>query len=305
MPVWLWIAFTSSLLFLLAIDLTFFARKPHAVSIREAAWWSAIWIGLSLAFNLWLWRFAGSKAAMEFFSGYLIEKSLSVDNLFVFIFLFRAFSIDPEHQHRVLSWGVIGALFLRGAMIVAGITFVDSFSWALDVLGVFLIYAALHMLLRREENERPDQNRLFLWLRRRLPTADGDTGTSFFVRQDGRWLATSLFLAVLAIESADLLFAMDSIPAVFGVTRDPFIVFSSNACAILGLRALYFMLAGWVTRLRHLNAGISIILLFLGLKMIGARWIEVPIAATLEIIAGILVLTTIASLVDKRPNAKE
>jgi TerC family integral membrane protein len=302
-PAWLWLAFSAALLLLLCIDLLFLARKPRAISIREAALWSAAWIGISLAFNLWLWHFAGTRAALEFLSGYLIEKSLSVDNLFVFVLLFRYFSIDARYQRRVLAWGVLGALVLRGVMIAAGITLVNVFSWAFYLLGCLLIVAAFHMLTRKSETVHPEENLLFRWLRRIIPASSGESGASFFVRQNCRWLATRLLLVLLAIEVADLIFAVDSIAAVIGVTRDPFLVFSSNACAILGLRALYFVLAGWVERLRHLNMGISFILIFIGAKMILARWIEIPVAVSLGVIAVLLTAAATASILDKRAPA--
>lgn len=302
-PTWLWLAFSAALLFLLGIDLLFSARKPHAISIREAALWSAVWIGLSLAFAVWLWHFAGARPALEFLSGYLIEKSLSVDNLFVFVLLFRYFSIAARYQHRVLAWGVLGALVLRGAMIALGIKLVNSFSWAFYVLGAFLIVAAVQMLRRKPEAAHPEANPLFRWLRKIIPVATGDSQGSFFVVQDGRRLATRLLLALLAIEVADIVFAVDSIPAVIGVTRDPFLVFSSNACAILGLRALYFVLAGWVARLRHLDMGISLILIFIGAKMILAHWIEIPVTVSLGVIAVLLTAAATASVLDKRSTA--
>ncbi|HEV2488394.1 MAG TPA: TerC/Alx family metal homeostasis membrane protein [Candidatus Acidoferrales bacterium] len=302
-PTWLWLAFSASLLFLLCLDLLFRGRSPHSVSIREAALWSAFWIGISLTFNFWLWHFAGAKAALEFLSGYLIEKSLSVDNLFVFALLFRYFSVENRYQQRVLHWGILGALLLRGAMIAAGITFVNRSSWAFYFLGGFLIFAAVHMLRRKPAAVHPEENLLFRWIRKIIPAASGDTGARFFVRQNGRWLATRLLLALLAIEVADLVFAVDSIPAVIGVTRDPFLVFSSNACAILGLRALYFVLAGWVERLRHLDMGISFILIFIGAKMILARWMEIPITVSLGVIGVLLTAAATASILDKRPPA--
>jgi TerC family integral membrane protein len=302
-PAWLWLAFSAALLFLLGIDLLFLARRPRAVSIREAALWSAFWIGISLAFNLWLWHFAGARAALEFLSGYLIEKSLSLDNLFVFVLLFGYFSIEDRYQHRVLAWGVLGALVMRGAMIAAGIAIVNAFSWAFYLLGGFLILAAVHMLRRKPEAVHPEENVLFRWVRRIIPAARGDTEARFFVRQGGRWLATRLILALLAIEVADLVLAVDSIPAVIGVTRDPFLVFSSNACAILGLRALYFVLAGWVARLRHLDTGISLILIFIGAKMILVHWVEIPVTVSLGVIGVLLTAAAAASILDKRAPA--
>jgi tellurite resistance protein TerC len=304
-PLWLWLIFIAILLFLIVIDLSLFSRKPHEFSLREAVLWSAAWIGGSLAFNLWLWHFAGPRPALEFLSGYLIEKSLSVDNLFVFVLLFHYFSIAPRHQHRVLAWGVFGALALRGGMIAGGLALVNAFSWMFYLLGGFLILAAVHMLRRRPEAEHPEESLWMRQIRRIVPAARGETGSHFLVRQEGRWLATRLLLALLAIEAADLIFALDSIPAVIGVTRDPFIAFSSNACAILGLRALYFVLAESVTRLRHLNTGICVILIFVGAKMILARWIEIPVIVSLGVIAVVLLAASAASVFSRNSRARD
>lgn len=301
---WLWLAFSAVLLLLLGAELLFFARRPRAVSLREATLWSAFWIGLSLLFNLWLWYYAGSRAAMEFLSGYLIEKSLSVDNLFIFVLLFRYFAIEARFQRRILAWGVLGALLLRGIMIAAGIALVNAFSWMFYLLGGFLIVAAIQMLRRKPETEHPEENVLFRWIRRFIPAASGETDENLAIRQNERQLATRILLALVAIEAADLLFAVDSIAAVIGVTRDPFLVFSSNACAILGLRALYFVLAGWVARLRHLDTGISLILIFIGAKMIAEHWVEIPVTVSLGVIAVLLAAAATASVLDKRPPAE-
>ena len=296
---WLWICFSGGLLVLLLVDLIVFGGKPHEISIRKAAMWSLIWISISLAFALWLWLYAGSRPAVEFLSGYLIEKSLSVDNLFIFVLIFHYFAIPSASQHRVLAWGIFGALALRGALIAAGAAFIDAFSWSFYVFGAFLIYASLHILFRKKERSSLERNSLLRWLGKVLPTAE-DSGSRFFVRRNGRWAVTSLLLALVTIEAADLLFAIDSIPAVFGITRDPFIVFSSNACAVLGLRALYFVLAGWITQLKHLATGVAIVLLFIGIKMIAERWIELSSGVSLAVIAFVLCVAIAASIFDKR-----
>jgi len=297
----LWIGFGAGLLLLLVIDLLAFGRKPRSLSLREGAAWTAFWIGISLTFDLWLWHHAGSKAAIEFLSGYLVEKSLSVDNLFIFILIFQYFSIELARQHRVLVWGVFGALTLRGLLIAAGAVFIKAFSWSLYVLGAFLVYVALHLLLRKSKTVHMGANPVLRWLGKIVPTARDDGGESFFVRRDSRWMVTPLLLALVAIESADLLFAMDSIPAVFGITRDPFIVFSSNACAVLGLRALYFVVAKWITQLRHLGTGVSLVLLFIGSKMLAGHWMDISSGVSLAVIACLLAAATVASLLDKRP----
>lgn len=299
----LWIYFTAGLLFFIFLDLLVFGRKPHTISIREAAGWSAFWIALSLAFCFWLWMHFGHTTGMEFLSGYLIEKSLSVDNLFIFVLIFHYFSVRPEYQHRVLVWGILGALTLRGAMIAAGAAFINSFSWSYFVFGGFLIFAALHILLRKSSSHSLESNRALRWLSKTLPVAHTDAGGKFFLCENSRLLVTPIFLALLTIETADVLFAIDSIPAVFGVTRDPFIVFSSNACAILGLRALYFVLAAWIARLRHLATGVAVILLFIGAKMVVARWLEISSEISLAVIAFVLAVAVAASILDKRTAA--
>lgn len=296
----LWIGFAAGLLLLVVVDLIAFGRKPRTISLRKAVAWSAIWVGISLAFDLWIWRYAGARPAIEFLSGYLVEKSLSVDNLFVFILIFQYFSIEPARQHRVLVWGIFGALTLRGLLIAAGAVFINAFSWSLYILGAFLVYVALHLLFRKSKTVRMEANPVLRWLGKIVPTAQQDTSASFFVRRNGRWLVTPMLLAVVAIESVDVLFALDSIPAVFGITRDPFIVFSSNACAILGLRALYFVVAKWITQLRYLDTGVSLVLLFIGLKMLAAHWVDISSTISLAVIAFLLVAATAASLLDKR-----
>lgn len=299
----LWIYFTAGLLVFIFLDLLVFGRKPHKISIREAAGWSAFWIALSLAFCFWLWMHFGHTAGMEFLSGYLIEKSLSVDNLFIFVLIFHYFSVRPEFQHRVLVWGILGALTLRGVMIAAGAAFINSFSWSYFIFGAFLIFAAIHMLVRKPSAHRLESNRALRWLSKTLPVAHSDAGGKFFTRENGHFLVTPIFLALLTIETADVLFAVDSIPAVFGVTRQPFLVFSSNAYAILGLRALYFVLAGWIARLRHLAAGIAVILLFIGGKMMASQWFEISSEISLAVIAFVLAIAVAASLLDKRGAA--
>ncbi|HEV2615116.1 MAG TPA: TerC/Alx family metal homeostasis membrane protein [Candidatus Acidoferrales bacterium] len=300
----LWIGFVIGLLLLIVVDLIAFGRRPRSISLRRAAAWSALWIVLSLAFDLWIWRHAGAKPAIEFLSGYLVEKSLSVDNLFVFILIFQYFSIEPARQHRALVWGIFGALTLRGLLIAAGTVFINKFSWSLYILGAFLVYVALHLLFRKSKTVHMEANPALRWLGKVVPTATKDASANFFIQSEGHWLVTPMLLAVVAIEGADVLFALDSIPAVFGITRDPFIVFSSNACAILGLRALYFVVAKWITQLKYLDTGVSLVLLFIGSQMLAAHWVEVPSGISLGVIAFLLVAATIASLVDKRGPSK-
>lgn len=294
---WLWIIFTACLLALLLVDLAAFGGKPREISLRQAAAWSALWIVLSLAFALWLWLYAGSRPAVEFLSGYLIEKSLSIDNLFLFVLIFEYFRVPASAQHRVLAWGIFAALAMRGGLIAAGTVLIDAFSWTLYIFGAFLIYASLLILLRKKKTRSLEGNRTLRWIGTFLPAAGGRGAEErFFHRENGRRVVTTLFLALVAVEAADVLFAVDSVPAVFGVTRDPFLVFSSNACAVLGLRALYFVLAGWIERLRYLAFGVAVVLLFIGCKMLAAHWVAIGSGATLAVIACVLAIATVASL---------
>lgn len=292
----LWIGFTAAVLALLALDLGVFNRRAHALSLREAAFWSLFWVALSLAFGCWILLAHGKAAGLEFFAGYLIEKSLSLDNIFVFLLVFSALGVQSQFQHRVLFWGVLGALLLRGIMIAAGVALIHRFAWILFVFGALLLYAGAHLLIRGHKNFRPENNPLLRWARRIFPVAAGETGPRFFVAENGRTAVTSLFLALVVIEGADLLFAMDSIPAVFGVTRDPFIVYASNVCAILGLRSFYFLLAGVLPLVRYLDAGISSVLIFIGAKMLAEPWLHVPTYLSLMIVGALLGTAIVASL---------
>ena len=253
-----------------------------------------------MAFGSWILRAHGKAAGIEFFTGYLIEKSLSLDNIFVFLLVFRALGVQPQFQHRVLFWGVVGALLLRGIMIAAGVALMHRFAWILFVFGAFLLYAGLHLLIRGHKEFRPEGNPLLRWARRIFPMAEGETGQRFFVVENGRTAVTSLFLALLVIEGADLLFALDSIPAVFGVTRDPFLVYTSNVCAILGLRSFYFLLAGALPLFRYLDAGISSVLIFIGAKMLAEPWLHVPTYLSLVVVSALLGTAVVASLLAAR-----
>ncbi len=299
---WLWIEFNACILVALALDLGVFHRHARKISLREAAFWSALWIGISVAFGLAIFRGHGRQPALEFFTGYLIEKALSVDNLFVFLLVFRTFSVDENLQHRVLGWGLIGALVLRGAMVAVGATLLSHFSWVLYVFGGFLLYAGTHMLLGKGKELHPERTRLFLWAQRVIPLSSDQRAERLFLRQDGRWLATRLFLVLLVVELADVMFAVDSIPAVFGITRDPFIVYTSNVLAILGLRSLYFLLAGALPYFQFLGAGLSVILMFIGAKMLAENWIHVPTHISLLVVGGILAMAVVASVL-ARPRS--
>jgi tellurite resistance protein TerC len=278
------------------LDLGVFHRRPHKMKTGEAITWTFVWVGMSLAFGLGVMHFSGAQRGLEFFTGYVIEKALSVDNLFLFLVIFRAFSVDEKVQHRVLEWGILGALVMRGAMIAAGAGLIERFSWVLYVFGAFLVLAGLHMLFAKKVEMHPEENRISRFARKHLRVTKEYSGSKFFVRDGGRLFATPLFVALLIVEITDITMAVDSIPAVFGITRDPFIVYTSNVFAILGLRAMYFLLAGVLGRLRYLTAGLSIVLTFIGAKMIAEPWVHVSVEISLGVVAGILLVALAGSL---------
>jgi TerC family integral membrane protein len=292
----LWIVFNLGVLVMLAVDLGVFQRRAHTPSLREAAAWSVVWVVLSLLFNYWILREHGSTPALEFFTGYLIEKSLSADNLFVFAVLFGYFAVEPRYQHRVLYWGVLGALVMRGTMIGLGVALIRRFEWVLYVFGAFVFYAGMRLLFHKGEQVHPERNPVFRVVRRFVPLTANYEGQRFMVRREGIWRATPLLLVLLVIETTDLMFALDSIPAVFAITRDPFIVYSSNVCAVLGLRAFFFLLAGLLPYFRYLDAGLSVVLMFIGVKMLGQHWFKIPTHIALAVVAGVLFLAILASL---------
>ncbi len=293
----LWGGFILFVLGMLALDLGVFHRKAHVVGYKEAAIWSGVWIGLALVFNAGIGWFFGAERAGEFLAGYLIEKSLSVDNIFVFVMIFGAFAVPPAVQHRVLFWGILGALVMRAALIFAGAALVASFHGVMYVFGAFLIFTAVKLLV---DMNKPPKNLKEGWFYRTftrlVPTAERYDGARFFTRIDGRLLATPLLMVLVMVELTDLVFAVDSIPAIFAVTSDPFIVFTSNIFALLGLRSLYFLLAGMMERFRYLKVGLVGILMFVGAKLLLAGVWKIPIAASLVVIAGILAVAVGASL---------
>jgi tellurite resistance protein TerC len=292
----LWVAFNLCVLAMLAVDLFVFNRGAHEISLRTAAIWSAVWVLLSLGFAAWILRAHGRTPALEFLTGYLIEKSLSIDNLFVFLVVFRGLGIERKFQHRVLFWGVLGALLLRGALIALGAALLQRFSWVLYLFGAFLVLVGLQLLLRGNRGFNPKANPLLAWARRVFPVSGTAQEARFFIFENGRRAVTHLFLALLVIEFADVLFALDSVPAVFGITRDPFLVYSSNVCAILGLRAFYFLLAGALPLFRFLDVGVSSVLIFIGAKMLAEPWIHVPTLVSLLVVAALLGIAVTASL---------
>ncbi|MBL8099872.1 MAG: TerC family protein [Anaerolineales bacterium] len=303
---WLWVGFNIFVLFMLALDLGVFHRKAHVVSIKEATIWSAIWIALALLFNLGIYLFWGQlvpdstysngQAALSFFTGYLIEKSLSVDNIFVFVLIFTFFAVPAAYQHRVLFWGIIGALLMRGALIAVGAALLKEFHWIIYVFGAFLIFTGIRMALHRNEEMHPEKNPLVKLLRKIMPVTDTYEGDRFFIRRAGKLMATPLFLVLLLVESTDLIFAVDSIPAIFAVTQEPFIVYTSNVFAILGLRSLYFLLAGVVDKFYYLKLGLSVVLVFVGIKMTIIDLYKIPVGVSLGVIASILAISIVASL---------
>ena len=292
----LWIGFNLFVLAAIALDLGVFNRKLHKVSMREAAFFSLAWVVLSILFGIGILLYSGHQPALEFFTGYLIEKALSVDNLFLFLVIFRTFAIDERVQHRMLEWGILGALVMRGAMILAGAELVRRFSWVLYGFGAFLLYAGIHMLFIKKEKVRPEQSTMFRFATKHLRVTRDYQGEHFFARSGGKLYATPLFVVLLVIEITDVTLAIDSIPAIFGITQDPFIVYTSNVFAILGLRAMYFLLAGVLNRLRFLTVGLSFVLSFIGAKMLLHHWVDISEHISLIVVAGILLLALGASL---------
>ena len=295
-PWWAWLGFHLLIFALLALDLGVLNRKAHAPSVREAAAWSAVWILLALAFNAVILKVEGPKAGLDFFTAWVLEKSLSVDNLFVFVLLFAAFRVELRHQHRVLYWGVLGALVMRAAMILAGTALLRRFEWMMYVFGAFLIFTAMKMLFGGESEGDPADNLAARLFRRCVPFDETGGHERFWTEKEGRRLATPLLLVLVSVEVTDLVFAVDSIPAVLAVSRDPFIVYTSNIFAILGLRSLYFLLAKMMDRFHRLKTGLAFILAFVGLKMCAEHWVPVSTALSLAVILGILALSVAASL---------
>lgn len=303
----LFVLFNAFILTLLLLDLGVFHRKDKAVSLKEAAGWSIVWIALSLLFNVglyfWVRDNTGSaevatRVSLEFLAGYLIEKALSVDNIFVFILIFNYFGVPAKFQHRVLFWGVLGALIMRGIFIAAGATLIAQFEWILYLFGAVLIYSGWKMMKDEEIEVHPDKNIVIRYAKKLFPVETGYETHNFFLKKNGKRYITTLFLVLLTVETTDVVFAVDSIPAVFGITRDPFIVYSSNVFAILGLRALYFLLAGVMNSLYYLKHGLSIILIFVGMKMLAetAGLIHVPIGVSLGVIGIVLIVSIVMSL---------
>jgi tellurite resistance protein TerC len=291
-----WLLFNVFVIAAITLDLGVFHRRPHKIAVKEAGLWTLIWVSLTAVFGVTVFYYAGRQPALEFFTGYLIEKALSVDNLFLFLVIFRAFRVEEGIQHRVLEWGILGALLMRGIMIAAGAALIERFSWVLYVFGAFLVYAGLHMLFAKKEKAHPEQSFVTRFASRHLRVTPDYRGSHFFVRDGGKLFATPVLLVLLVVEITDITLAVDSIPAIFGITRDPFIVYSSNVFAILGLRAMYFLLAGMLSRFRYLTVGLSFVLVFIGGKMIAEPWVHIPVQIALAVVAGTLLVALVISL---------
>jgi tellurite resistance protein TerC len=305
----LFILFNVFILAMLALDLGVFHRRPHEVSVKEAAIWSTVWVTLSLLFNIGLFftlkestgdTQEATRVGLEFLTGYLLEKALSVDNIFVFIVLFSYFGVPRQFQHKVLFWGVIGALVLRSVFIAAGAMLIYRFEWILYIFGVILVVSGAKMMQQGEMEVHPDRNIFIRLARRFFPVTTSFSSGRFIIKENGRQHLTPLFLVLIAVETTDVVFAVDSIPAVFGITRDPFIVYSSNVFAILGLRAMYFLLSGLMSSFYYLKHGLSLVLIFIGVKMLIADFLHVPVGTSLGVVGGVLVVTVTMSLIRTR-----
>jgi tellurite resistance protein TerC len=295
-PLWAWFGFLVVVGLMLAIDLGIFHRHAHIVSLREAAIWSVVWVVVALLFNLVILFWMGKREALEFLTGYLVEKALSADNIFVFAVLFNYFAVPPAYRHRVLFWGVLGAIVMRFAFIMAGAALLKKFHWVVYIFGIIVILSGIKLLRRRDGQVDPEKNPVIQLARRFLPLTPHYVGQQFVVRDDGRFVFTPLALVLLAVETTDVVFAVDSVPAIFAITRDPFIVFTSNICAILGLRALYFVLEGVMKLFRYLDEGLAIILVFIGIKMLLSEVYPIPVGLSLGFVLLVLTITIVLSL---------
>jgi tellurite resistance protein TerC len=293
---WFWAVFAGIVLTLLALDLGVFHRKSHEVHFREALTWTGVWIGTALLFNLGVYIWMGPQPALEFLTGYLIEYSLSVDNVFVFALIFSYFAVPAAYRHRVLFWGILGALVFRAIFIAGGIALMERFHWLVYVFGAFLVVTGIRMALEKDKEIHPERNPVIRLFKRLMPVTDRYDGNRFFTVQNAKRVATPLFVALLVVEVSDLIFAVDSIPAILAITRDPFIVYTSNVFAILGLRSLYFALAGIMKLFHHLHYGLAVILSFVGVKLMLSGVFKIPTGISLGIVFGVLALSVIASL---------
>ena len=300
--IWFWVGFIAFVLAMLSLDLGVFNRTPHVVKAREALVWTSVWVALALVFAGGLAVFADRQAALTFLTGYVIEESLSVDNIFVIVLIFQYFAVPAQYQHRVLFWGILGALVMRGIFIGLGAALLARFEWIIYIFGALLVITGIRMAVKGDEEFDGEQNPVVRFVRKILPLTDGYRGKHFFSVENGKRHATPLLLVLVLVEATDLIFAVDSIPAIFGITRDPFIVFTSNIFAVMGLRSLFFLLAHVVTKFHLLKYGLAFILTFVGAKMLLESWIHIPILVSLGVVVGVLAASIAASLVWPAPE---
>lgn len=300
-----WLLFSALVLGALVLDLAVFHRRPRELRMREALAWVAVWVSLAAGFAVFVYLWQGGKAALQFVTGYLIEESLSVDNMFVFLVIFSYFCVPRELRHGVLFWGIFGALVMRLALIMLGVALVERFHWVLYLFGVFLIVTGVKLAFQADHEVHPEANPVLRLVRRLFPVTDSYEGRRFLVRAGGKVAVTPLFVVLVMIETTDLMFALDSIPAVLAVTRDPFLVYTSNVFAILGLRALFFAVAGALELFRHLHYGLSVILSFIGVKLLVSGFYEMPITVALGVVVGVLLISIFASVLDRRPRERK
>ena len=286
---------------MLVLDLGVFHRRTHTVKFREALIWSLVWIAMAAAFAVVIYFWHGRTPSLEFVTGYVIELSLSVDNLFVFLLIFRFFQVPPEHQHKVLFWGILGALIMRAAFIVAGVGLIQRFHWIIYVFGAFLVYSGIKLFSQENAEIHPEKNPVLRLFRKWVPVTKEYEGNKFFVRRPGLY-ATPLLVVLVVVETTDLLFAVDSIPAILAITRDAFIVYTSNVFAIMGLRSMYFALAGMMEMFRYLHYGLSLVLIFVGAKMLVSHYYEIPTVVALGCVAGVLIVSVLASVVNPKKS---
>lgn len=291
-----WFIFNVGVLSLLVLDLVVLNRKNETVSVKSALWWSAFWIGLAGAFNIFIYYWKGKEPAMNFLTGYLIEESLSVDNLFVFMLIFNYFKVPSEYQRKVLFWGIIGALVLRAAFILVGVSLINNFHWTVYILGLFLVITGVKMITSQDKEVNPEKNPIINLVNRFMKVTKTYEGDNFFVKKDGAWFATPLFIVVLVVETTDVVFAADSIPAILAITTDSFIVYTSNVFALLGLRSLYFALAGLMTLFHYINYGLAVILSFIGIKLLISGFYEIDVKYALLFVATVLILSVVVSI---------
>jgi tellurite resistance protein TerC len=308
--IWLWVGFNVFVLGMLALDLGVFHRTSHVVSVKEASIWTGVWVSLALVFNTGIYfywntlmpgsSYSNSEAALAFFTGYLIEKSLSIDNVFVIALIFGYFAVPAAYQHRVLFWGILGALVMRATMILAGAALLKEYHWIIYIFGAFLIFTGIKMATHKDEDLHPEDNPVIKLVRKLIPVTKNYDEDRFFVRHAGKLMATPLFLVLIMVETTDLVFAVDSIPAIFAVTQEPFLVYTSNVFAILGLRSLYFVLAGVIDKFHYLKLGLAVILTFVGTKMTLVDIYKIPTPVSLGVIAAVLAIAVVASLLRAR-----